>query len=167
MVRSRPQPPVAQVDLHELRQRKTEELNRLRNNTGRGNEEWHQVWSKRSIREERRFQNKEDLLRKQTPFFLTNLPEQCTTERLWEAFAHLDNFRDAFVPYKKDGRGNGFGFVRFSDARNLEEHMGKLRDVRIDGAVIGVSVAKFRRDGIKVELQNLAEKRSVFSRLGP
>ncbi|MFS7953234.1 putative RNA recognition motif domain, nucleotide-binding alpha-beta plait domain superfamily [Helianthus anomalus] len=58
---------------------------------------------KQTLKKEKRFVIREDRFRQDTSFFVTNLPDGCTKERLWEAFGHFDNVIDAFVPTKRDG----------------------------------------------------------------
>ncbi|KAI3741853.1 hypothetical protein L1987_59531 [Smallanthus sonchifolius] len=67
--------------------------------------------------------------------------------RLWKAFVHLGNLEDAFVPRKLDGAGNGFGFIRFSGISRVESWISSLKEVTVDGAIIGINVAKYGRDG--------------------
>ncbi|KAF5797593.1 putative RNA-directed DNA polymerase [Helianthus annuus] len=109
--------------------------------------------------------NREIRLRNATSFFISNLPETCTRDSLWRAFEHLANLEDVFVPAKKDRAGNRFGFVKLSNIKDPGGWIEKLKLVRIDGAIIGVSLAKFRRDGSKVEEPKEVDRTSVFSRL--
>ncbi|KAJ0752281.1 putative RNA recognition motif domain, nucleotide-binding alpha-beta plait domain superfamily [Helianthus annuus] len=109
--------------------------------------------------------SREFRLRHATTFFISNLPDGCTRDRLWEAFGFLDNLEDVFVPRKKDKAGNTFGFVKLSNVRDVASCMNSLKEVSISGAIIGVNLAKFNRDGTKKEMQNSGERVSVFSRL--
>ncbi|KAJ0843387.1 putative RNA recognition motif domain, nucleotide-binding alpha-beta plait domain superfamily [Helianthus annuus] len=137
---------------------------------------WNMILNRQEYRKEKSFNNREIRLRNATSFFISNLPESCSRDTLWRAFEHLTNLEDVFVPVKTDRAGNRFGFVKLSNIKDLAWWIEKLKQVRIDGAIIGVSLAKFRRDGSKVEepkvrssvfsrLQENRERMSVFSRL--
>ncbi|MFS7975112.1 putative RNA recognition motif domain, nucleotide-binding alpha-beta plait domain superfamily [Helianthus anomalus] len=99
----------------EQRQRKDEALRNLRNGDCHQEGPWQKFMSKSGAKRERKFRNREVRLRKATSFFVSNLPGGCTTQKLWEAFQQFENLEDAFVPFKRDGSGNKFGFLRFSD----------------------------------------------------
>ncbi|KAM0056068.1 putative RNA recognition motif domain, nucleotide-binding alpha-beta plait domain superfamily [Helianthus debilis subsp. tardiflorus] len=104
-------------------------------------------------------------LRKTTSFFISNLPDSCDKSSLWKAFEHLDNLEDAFVPEKRDKAGNKFGFIKLSNVSDPSWWMEKLKEVRFEGSVIGVNLARFKRDGSKAEPPNSTNRVSVFSRL--
>ncbi|KAJ0466563.1 putative RNA recognition motif domain, nucleotide-binding alpha-beta plait domain superfamily [Helianthus annuus] len=126
---------------------------------------WHKVISKKEAKREKSFLNREFRLRNATSFFISNLPESCSRDSLWRAFEHLTNLEDVFVPFKTDSAGNRFGFVKLSNIKDPSWWIKKLKDVRIDGAIIGVSLAKFRRDSSKVEEQKFGDRVFIFSRL--
>ncbi|KAJ0667352.1 putative nucleotide-binding alpha-beta plait domain superfamily, RNA-binding domain superfamily [Helianthus annuus] len=85
--------------------------------------------------------------------------------RLWQAFSFLENLEDVFVPWKRDRAGNTFGFVKLSNVKEVDTWINRLKEVKIDGAVIGVNLAKFNRDGSKTAAPSTGERVSVFSRL--
>ncbi|KAJ0874585.1 putative RNA-directed DNA polymerase [Helianthus annuus] len=111
------------------------------------------------------FAARERRLRDCTSFFISNLPDGCNRDRLWKAFGHLDVLEDVFVPNKRDGAGNKFGFLKLFRIRDVNYWIATLKEVRIDGAVINVELAKFNRDGSKAERLLEGERVSVFSRL--
>ncbi|KAI3682331.1 hypothetical protein L1987_82239 [Smallanthus sonchifolius] len=51
--------------------------------------------------------------------------------------------RDAFVPRKKDRRGNIFGFIRFEAVKNVDYLINEVKNVRVGSAKIGVNASKF------------------------
>ncbi|KAJ0934171.1 putative RNA recognition motif domain, nucleotide-binding alpha-beta plait domain superfamily [Helianthus annuus] len=126
---------------------------------------WNKSISRKDYRNEKKFVNRETRLRNATSFFISNLPDYCSRDSLWQAFEHLDNLEDAFVPAKKDRAGNKFSFIKLSNVQDSDWWIDKLKEVRIDGAVIGVNLAKFNRDGSKVDVQNNRNRISVFDRL--
>ncbi|KAF5762481.1 putative RNA recognition motif domain, nucleotide-binding alpha-beta plait domain superfamily [Helianthus annuus] len=133
----------------------------------RFNGSWNTAISKKEYRQDKRFANRENRLRNATTFFISNLPDTCNKESLWQAFEHLDNLEDAFVPFKKDRAGNKFGFLKLSRVSDTAWWINKLNEVRINGAVISVSLAKFNRDGSKIEQPGSVDHVSVFDRLRP
>ncbi|KAF5818018.1 putative RNA recognition motif domain, nucleotide-binding alpha-beta plait domain superfamily [Helianthus annuus] len=128
------------------------------------NDSWNTVLNKQVYRKEKLFSNREARLQNATSFFISNLPDSCDKFSLWKAFEHFDNLEDAFVPVKKDRAGNRFGFIKLSNVTDSAWWIEKLKEVRIDGAIIGVNLARFNRDGSKVERQNKV-RISVFNRL--
>ncbi|KAJ0606161.1 putative RNA recognition motif domain, nucleotide-binding alpha-beta plait domain superfamily [Helianthus annuus] len=129
------------------------------------NEEWQKFISKKEARRDRKFRNREERLKNTTSFFVSNLSDGCTTEKLWAAFEHFDNLEDSFVPFKRDGVGNKFGFLRFSGIDCSDEWIEKLKMVSIGGAILGVKLAKFNRDGSKVSQMINRGNGSVFNRV--
>ncbi|KAF5804367.1 putative RNA recognition motif domain, nucleotide-binding alpha-beta plait domain superfamily [Helianthus annuus] len=123
------------------------------------------IQNKQVYRKEKLFRNRDARLQNATSFFISNLPESCDKNSLWKAFEHLDNLEDTFVPCKKDRAGNKFGFIKLSNVTDPVWWMEKMKEVRIDGASIGVNLARFNRDGSKVETANQGNRMSVFNRL--
>ncbi|KAJ0550610.1 putative RNA recognition motif domain, nucleotide-binding alpha-beta plait domain superfamily [Helianthus annuus] len=126
---------------------------------------WNNVLSKKQVRQEKAFFNREARLRNATSFFLSNLPDSCNRATLWKVFGYLENLEDAFVPFKKDRGGNRFGFLNLFNVQDPASWIEKLKEVRIDGAVINVNLAKFNRDGTKTDTKVAGERVSVFDRL--
>ncbi|MFS7949939.1 putative RNA recognition motif domain, nucleotide-binding alpha-beta plait domain superfamily [Helianthus anomalus] len=90
---------------------------------------------------------REERLQNAVTFFISNLPDDCTSTRLWQAFFPLGNLGDAFVPKKRDATGNRFGFIRLKEVVDMELWLEKLKSVTIDGAILGVNVARFAKFG--------------------
>ncbi|MFS8034713.1 hypothetical protein Hanom_Chr17g01584471 [Helianthus anomalus] len=85
---------------------------------------------------------------------------------LWRDFEHLENLEDAFLSFKKNRGGNRFSFIKLSNVHEPDLWIEKLKEIRIDGAIINVNLALFNRDGSKVEKKFNGERVSVFDRLG-
>ncbi|KAJ0868316.1 putative RNA recognition motif domain, nucleotide-binding alpha-beta plait domain superfamily [Helianthus annuus] len=149
----------------ELRRRKQEEVSRIKEGKYHQEERWQRILSKVEKRKEKRFIEREHRLRNTTTFFVSNLPEGCSKERLWDAFQHLENLEDAVVPSKRDGAGNKFGFIRLSKAWDVDKWLVRLKEVKIDGAIVEIDVAKFNRYGSKASGSSRGPI-SVFNRLG-
>ncbi|KAI3755447.1 hypothetical protein L1987_55248 [Smallanthus sonchifolius] len=75
----------------------------------------------------------------ETTLFLTNLPDDASTLMLRNSFRHLPNMSDAFVPRKKDRRGNIFGFIRFESVKNVDYLINEVKKDRVGSAKIGVN----------------------------
>ncbi|KAJ0548186.1 putative RNA recognition motif domain, nucleotide-binding alpha-beta plait domain superfamily [Helianthus annuus] len=151
----------------ELRRRKQEEQQNCKQGNRGKEQSWHQVLSKKQKQQERKFlQRVEWLKNNTTSFFVSNLPGGCTGERLWAAFQHFENLEDVFVPRKKDGAGNRFGFIRFKDVTNPEDWLTHLAGTKVDGALVGINTARFNRDGSKPGGSSDHRNGSVFDRLG-
>ncbi|KAI3694856.1 hypothetical protein L1987_77837 [Smallanthus sonchifolius] len=86
----------------------------------------------------------------ETTLFLTNLPDDASTLMLWNSFRHLPNMSDAFVPQKKDRRGNIFGFIRFETVKNVDYLINEVKNVRVGSAKIGVNASKFSRNNYSI-----------------
>ncbi|KAJ0808769.1 putative RNA recognition motif domain, nucleotide-binding alpha-beta plait domain superfamily [Helianthus annuus] len=129
------------------------------------NDSWNKVLNKQEYRKEKQFRNREERLHNATSFFISNLPDTCDQDVLWQAFDHLNNLENVFVPKKKDRAGNRFGFIKLSNISDPSWWIDILKKVRIGGAVIGVNLAKFNRDGSKAVSSSIGNRASVFNRL--
>ncbi|KAJ0919969.1 putative RNA recognition motif domain, nucleotide-binding alpha-beta plait domain superfamily [Helianthus annuus] len=153
------------ISYQELRRRKVEEQKNLKHTKGGKKEVWQQVLSKKEIQNERRFREREASFQNTVSFYVSNLPWGCTRNKLWKAFQQFSNLEDAFVPKKRDGAGNCFGFIRFSGVEDVEEWERKLQGVKMEGVVVGVNIARFTRFKNKLKKQPQTNRSSVFDRL--
>ncbi|MFS7934600.1 hypothetical protein Hanom_Chr05g00393481 [Helianthus anomalus] len=119
-------------------------MNRIKEKSYYKEDSRYKVLSRKEARREKNFVNKEIRLRNSTSFYISNLPGYCTRTTLWRAFEHLDNWKTS---------------------SSLSKQIKSLKEIRIDGAVIDFNLAKFSRDGSKIEEQNKEGRVSVFSRL--
>ncbi|KAI3676431.1 hypothetical protein L1987_86040 [Smallanthus sonchifolius] len=81
-----------------------------------------------------------------TTFYVKNIPEGVSSTNLWKEFQQYCDIADAYVATKKDKAGNNFGFVRFRGIRNMGDMLKTLGNVFLQGAKLGVCVAKFGRN---------------------
>ncbi|KAM0025680.1 putative RNA recognition motif domain, nucleotide-binding alpha-beta plait domain superfamily [Helianthus debilis subsp. tardiflorus] len=93
-----------------------------------------------------RYKNHRRPLVKETTFFIGNLPADCTSHLLWEIFIGFGTMSDAYVPRKRDKKGNRFGFIRFKDVRDAQYMAAELGTVRIDQKKVFVKPAKFAKE---------------------
>lgn len=89
--------------------------------------------------------------KKETSFFISNLPERSTKSVLWEVFRHRGAMSDAYVAKKKDLGGNGFGFIRFKGVNNASLFAEDLSGTKIGEAVVNVSVAKYAKGEVTTD----------------
>ncbi|KAK9053529.1 hypothetical protein SSX86_024603 [Deinandra increscens subsp. villosa] len=66
-----------------------------------------------------------------TSYLLTNLPGNCTAATLWRRCCQLGTLKDAFIPNRRDRRGQIYGFVRFVGIRNHDAMVDKLNRIKI------------------------------------
>lgn len=103
---------------------------------GEDEEIWHDVVRKK------RNQQRSKVQEKAITYFVNHLPDDCSSTMLWKIFESFGEIADAYVPRKKDVRGNTFGFVRFykvSDPMALKHSLGT---VRIDKRRVIICIAK-------------------------
>ncbi|KAJ0469382.1 putative RNA recognition motif domain, nucleotide-binding alpha-beta plait domain superfamily [Helianthus annuus] len=86
---------------------------------------------------------------KETTYFIGNLPDDCSSYLLWDTFYGFGSMTDAYVPRKRDKKGNTFGFVRFENVRDVMGLAVDLGTVRIDQIKLFVRPAKFIKVGAK------------------
>ncbi|KAK9077955.1 hypothetical protein SSX86_002012 [Deinandra increscens subsp. villosa] len=77
-----------------------------------------------------------------TSYLLINLSPECTASMIWRKCCHLGNLRDAFIPNKRDRRGNIYGFVRFDAVKNHDTMIEKLRKINLGSTVHSVVIAR-------------------------
>ncbi|KAD3068243.1 hypothetical protein E3N88_36123 [Mikania micrantha] len=104
-----------------------------------------------------------------TSFFVSNLPDGCSSKQLEKAFGAYGNLVDSYVARKKDSRGNYFGFVRFElgmgDYRYLLQG---LNTIRIEGAKVSVNLAKYNKDKQRIipkGFRTISEQPSILGRV--
>ncbi|MCI42072.1 RNA recognition motif, partial [Trifolium medium] len=55
-----------------------------------------------------------------TSFFVTNFPDDASTEDLWKLFVKYGRVGEVYIPKKLDIRGRRFGFVKFKEVKEVE-----------------------------------------------
>ncbi|KAJ0826228.1 putative RNA recognition motif domain, nucleotide-binding alpha-beta plait domain superfamily [Helianthus annuus] len=88
-----------------------------------------------------------------TKFFITNLPEGCTPWELSEFVKVFGEVAGAYVAKKKDKVGNRFGFISFSNVRDVKELERALNGTKMGNSKLKANIARFA-----VENANLMEK---------
>ncbi|MFS8033483.1 putative RNA-binding domain superfamily [Helianthus anomalus] len=78
--------------------------------------------------------------------------------RLWDAFKLYPNLVDAVVLGKKDTRGSRFGFIRLANIARSRDWILELSKTSIDGAKLGVNLARFSKFGNRTGEQFRAKR---------
>ncbi|KAK9074758.1 hypothetical protein SSX86_003076 [Deinandra increscens subsp. villosa] len=93
-------------------------------------------------------------------FFVANLPNDCSTVAIKEAFKNHGRMADVYLPGRRDknGKGNLFAFVKYSGVRDVRQLEAALNKVTIGGAKLSVNIAKFDRNKKPIVYQKLAKK---------
>ncbi|MCI14413.1 endonuclease/exonuclease/phosphatase family protein, partial [Trifolium medium] len=85
-----------------------------------------------------------------TSFFITNFPNEATSEDLWELFLQYGKVGEVYIPKKLDKRGRRFGFVKFKEVKEVEMLSESLRDVWLGSFKLRVNLSRFGRSESKV-----------------
>jgi hypothetical protein len=78
-------------------------------------------------------------------FFVTNLPDECTMEDLWNVFGRFRRLGDVYIPKKVDKWGRRFAFVKFREEKDEEELCRRLEDVWLGSFKLRVNRSRFSR----------------------
>ncbi|KAJ0659746.1 putative RNA recognition motif domain, nucleotide-binding alpha-beta plait domain superfamily [Helianthus annuus] len=78
-----------------------------------------------------------------TKFFVSNLPERCSSLDIGEFFSAFGNVANVYVARKRDKHGNNFGFVTFKGVKEVKGLEGRLKGVKMGDSKLQVNVAKF------------------------
>ncbi|MCH81494.1 RNA recognition motif [Trifolium medium] len=91
----------------------------------------------------------QNLDRVTTSFFITNFPEDSSSEQLWELFRKFGRVGEVYIPKKLDKWGRRFGFVKFKDVLDVEVLSRNLRDVWLGSFKLRVNLSRFGRSDSK------------------
>ncbi|CAJ2675194.1 unnamed protein product [Trifolium pratense] len=78
-------------------------------------------------------------------FFITNIPDDANSAKLWGVFAKFGRVGDVYIPKKVDKRGKRFGFVNFKVMEDLRELESLLNDVWIGTYKLRINRARFSK----------------------
>ncbi|GAU17929.1 hypothetical protein TSUD_330530 [Trifolium subterraneum] len=80
-----------------------------------------------------------------TSFFVTNFPEDSTSEDLWKVFAKFGRLGDVYIPSKEDKWGKKFAFVKFREVKEEWELSQRLKDVWLGSFKLRINKSHFER----------------------
>ncbi|GJR32466.1 nucleotide-binding alpha-beta plait domain-containing protein, partial [Tanacetum coccineum] len=80
-----------------------------------------------------------------TSVFITNFPESCSANELFQSCKQYDHVVDTFIPTKRSKTGRRFGFVRSINVFNDERLVNNLCTVCIDRFKLHANIARFHR----------------------
>ncbi|KAK9071462.1 hypothetical protein SSX86_010031 [Deinandra increscens subsp. villosa] len=78
-------------------------------------------------------------------FFISGFPHGTTAEDLWGVASNLGKMVDAYVSPKRRFNKEHFGFIRFSNVRDVEGLTRRLNEIVMGGRKISVNLAKTPR----------------------
>ncbi|KAF5820625.1 putative RNA recognition motif domain, nucleotide-binding alpha-beta plait domain superfamily [Helianthus annuus] len=76
-------------------------------------------------------------------FFVSNLPNRCSSVDVGEFFSVFGNVARVYVARKRDKNGNNFGFVTFKGFKDVIDLEGRLKGVKMGNFKLQVNLAKF------------------------
>ncbi|GJR46170.1 RNA-directed DNA polymerase, eukaryota, reverse transcriptase zinc-binding domain protein [Tanacetum coccineum] len=89
---------------------------------------------------------KEDnVARISTSIFVTNFPETCSANDLFNTCKQYGHVVDAFIPLKRSKAGKRFGFVRFINVFSVERLVSNLCTIWIDKHKLRANITRFQR----------------------
>ncbi|MCH82611.1 RNA recognition motif, partial [Trifolium medium] len=100
-----------------------------------------------------------------TTFFVTNFPEDVTTDDLWTTFARYWKVGEVYIPKKRDKFDRRFGFARFVEVRDAQKLLERIEGTWIGTYKLRANLSRFNRG----ELQHRDDshlKSKVESRVG-
>ncbi|XP_022020257.1 cold-inducible RNA-binding protein-like [Helianthus annuus] len=98
-----------------------------------------------------------------TKFFVSNLPEKCSSKDIGEVFSRFGEVAEVYVARKRDKLGNRFGFVSFRGVRDKRAMEQCLKDINMGNFKLVVNVARFaaeNNDGSQQPEKNYNPSRS-------
>ncbi|MCH91957.1 RNA recognition motif, partial [Trifolium medium] len=78
-------------------------------------------------------------------FFVTNFPEDCTSEDLWKEFARFGRVGDVFIPSKVDKWGKRFAFVKFREVKEERILSESMKEVWLGSFKLRINKSRFER----------------------
>ncbi|KAM0003499.1 putative RNA recognition motif domain, nucleotide-binding alpha-beta plait domain superfamily [Helianthus debilis subsp. tardiflorus] len=78
-----------------------------------------------------------------TKFFVTNLPERCSSLDIRDFFSVFGEVAGVYVARKRDKKGNKFCFVSFKGVKDPKELEGRLMGIKMGQCKLLVNVARF------------------------
>ncbi|KAL9999293.1 putative RNA recognition motif domain, nucleotide-binding alpha-beta plait domain superfamily [Helianthus debilis subsp. tardiflorus] len=91
----------------------------------------------------RRIPIPENVQRRITKIFVTNLPEGCSGADLASQLRSFGQIYDLYIARKRDRGGNRFGFVSMLDVNDKDELLKNLRSIRMGEYKLWFNIARF------------------------
>ncbi|PNX71868.1 putative sulfate transporter, partial [Trifolium pratense] len=102
-------------------------------------------------------------LKRYVSFYFTNFPYQLSNFYLRKGFEVCVMLEDVFVPKKRNKRGQPFGFVKFSNVRDVSKLLSALNNVHFGHYCVRARVASFDRNE-RTAGQRLEKERPVLTK---
>jgi hypothetical protein len=97
-------------------------------------------------------------LKRYVSFYFTNFPAQLSKFYLWKGFEVCGILEDVYVAKKRNRFGEPYGFVKFSNVRNITKMTKALNAVWFGQFCVRAKVAKFERNDTGVDEKLQQEK---------
>ncbi|KAJ0890519.1 putative RNA recognition motif domain, nucleotide-binding alpha-beta plait domain superfamily [Helianthus annuus] len=113
----------------------------------------------------------ENIQRRITKFFVSNLPERCSGSDLAAEVRVHGHIFDLYIARKRDKGGYRFGFISMLDVKDKDDLLKNLRNIRMGDYKLWFSVARFvledgeisNKDPVKKKLvPNITNNRQAF-----
>ncbi|KAJ0534295.1 putative RNA recognition motif domain, nucleotide-binding alpha-beta plait domain superfamily [Helianthus annuus] len=78
-----------------------------------------------------------------TKFFVSNLPDKCSSKEIVEFFGVFGAVVGVYVARKRDKNGSRFGFVSFSGVNDCSDLEGRMKGLKMGSFKLSVNVARF------------------------
>jgi hypothetical protein len=89
-----------------------------------------------------------------TTFFVTNFPDDVTTEDLWFTFAKYWKVGEVYIPAKRDKFDRRFGFARFVEVRDVPGLLERLEDTWFGTYKLRANLSRFNRGEVQPRVES-------------
>jgi hypothetical protein len=88
--------------------------------------------------------------RESTSFFFTNFPEETLAVDLWKIFVKFGRVGEVFIPKKLNRWGERFGFVKYMEAKDVEDLSRRLGEVWLGTYKLRINLSRFAKGSTSV-----------------
>ncbi|KAK2394774.1 zinc finger CCCH domain-containing protein [Trifolium repens] len=92
-----------------------------------------------------------------TTFFISNFPEDITTDDLWTALAKYWRVGEIYVPAKRDKFNRRFGFARFVEVKNAQRLLEQIEDTWFGLYKLRANISRFSRGEVKTKEESFQQ----------
>ncbi|MCH82537.1 RNA recognition motif, partial [Trifolium medium] len=84
-----------------------------------------------------------------TTFFVTNFPDDVTTDDLWTTFAKYWKVGEVYIPAKRDKFDRRFGFARFVEVRDVQDLLDRIEGTWFGTYKLRANLSRFNRGEVQ------------------
>jgi hypothetical protein len=96
-----------------------------------------------------------------TTFFISNFPEDVTTDDLWATFSNYWRVGEVYVPSRRDKFNRRFGFARFVEVEDVDWLLEKLEDTWFGLYKLRANLSRFRRGEAKPLVDSTQQEKGI------